>query len=59
MKRAAIALGDQFGLSLYNKGRLSALVRGTQVRPQPTWDVLAADVQVEVRSTTGTDRWRS
>jgi hypothetical protein len=28
VKRAAIALGDQFGLSLYNKGQLTALVRG-------------------------------
>lgn len=28
-KRAAINLGDQFGLSLYNKGQMSALVMGT------------------------------
>jgi hypothetical protein len=27
-KRAAINLGDQFGLSLYNKGQTSALVKG-------------------------------
>lgn len=33
VKRAAIALGDQFGLSLYNKGQLSALVVGTLVTP--------------------------
>lgn len=33
MKRCAINLGDQFGLSLYNKGQLEALVRGTLVRP--------------------------
>ena len=32
-KRAAINLGDQFGLSLYNKGQLAALVRGTLVQP--------------------------
>jgi recombination DNA repair RAD52 pathway protein len=32
-KRAAINLGDQFGLSLYNKGQLAALVRGTLVTP--------------------------
>ena len=32
-KRAAINLGDQFGLSLYNKGQLDALVRGTLVLP--------------------------
>lgn len=31
VKRAAIALGDQFGLSLYNKGQRDALVRGTLV----------------------------
>lgn len=35
MKRCAINLGDQFGLSLYNKGQLEALVRGTIVRPEP------------------------
>jgi hypothetical protein len=29
VKRAAIALGDQFGLSLYNKGQTDALVGGT------------------------------
>lgn len=33
-KRAAIPLGDQFGLSLYNKGQTSALVRGTLVIPE-------------------------
>jgi hypothetical protein len=32
-KRAAINLGDQFGLSLYNKGQREALVMGTLVRP--------------------------
>lgn len=31
IKRSAIALGDQFGLSLYNKGQTSALVRSTLV----------------------------
>lgn len=30
-KRAAIHLGDQFGLSLYNKGQMQALVMGTMV----------------------------
>lgn len=34
VKRAAIALGDQFGLSLYNKGQLSKLVMGTLVHPE-------------------------
>ena len=33
-KRAAIPLGDQFGLSLYNKGQTSALVRGSLVIPE-------------------------
>lgn len=32
-KRAAINLGDQFGLSLYNKGQMTALVGGTFIRP--------------------------
>lgn len=31
IKRAAIALGDQFGLSLYNKGQLAPLVIATVV----------------------------
>lgn len=30
-KRAAINLGDQFGLSLYNKGQMAALVKGSLV----------------------------
>jgi hypothetical protein len=30
-KRTAINLGDQFGLSLYNKGQMTALVKGTLV----------------------------
>ncbi|TYK45221.1 Rad52/Rad22 family DNA repair protein [Actinomadura decatromicini] len=42
-KRAAINLGDQFGLSLYNKGQLEALVRGTLVVPEG--EPAAADVQ--------------
>lgn len=32
-KRAAINLGDQFGLSLYNKGSLNAIVGGTFLYP--------------------------
>ncbi|WP_280475454.1 Rad52/Rad22 family DNA repair protein, partial [Nocardia asiatica] len=31
VKRAAIALGDNWGLSLYNRGQLSALVKGVLV----------------------------
>lgn len=34
LKRCAINLGDQFGLSLYNKGQVSALVRATLVMPE-------------------------
>lgn len=53
VKRAAIALGDQFGLSLYNKGQLSALVMGTQVRPAAPETATATgepvpDVQADV-----------
>lgn len=33
MKRCAINLGDQFGLSLYNKGQLKGIVLGTMVWP--------------------------
>lgn len=33
MKRCAINLGDQFGLSLYNKGQKTALVIDTMVKP--------------------------
>lgn len=64
-KRAAINLGDQFGLSLYNKGQLSALVKGTLVQPErdaeddDTPDVPSddADVQdgVEQQLTLGND----
>lgn len=44
IKRAAIALGDQFGLSLYNKGQMAALVLATLVNA----DHDGADVQAEV-----------
>lgn len=44
IKRAAIALGDQFGLSLYNKGQMNALVKATLVG----WDVPVADVQEDI-----------
>ena len=33
LKRCATNLGDQFGLSLYNKGQMEALVISTLVRP--------------------------
>ena len=42
VKRAAIALGDQYGLSLYNKGQTSALVIRTVVGGnEPTTDLQA------------------
>lgn len=51
VKRAAIALGDQFGLSLYNKGQTSALVIASLVTPAPDgetgWD-LQRDVPQQV-----------
>jgi hypothetical protein len=33
LKRACTNLGDQFGLSLYNKGQTAALVKGVLVKP--------------------------
>lgn len=44
-KRCAINLGDQFGLSLYNKGQMTALVRGSLVAPPQDDDEQSADVQ--------------
>ena len=41
LKRAAHNLGDQFGLSLYNKGSMDAIVRWTLVRPES----VAADTE--------------
>lgn len=59
VKRAAIALGDQFGLSLYNKGQTTALVMGTLVRPtdDPFKDDSPEDVQdgVEQQVSLGND----
>lgn len=46
VKRSAIALGDGFGLSLYNKGQMTALVMGTLVHPVEPSD--ADDVQAGV-----------
>lgn len=45
VKRAAIALGDGFGLSLYNAGQTSALVMGTLVRPHGDEGGSDSDVQ--------------
>src|SRR5699024_10410427 len=55
VKRAAIALGDGFGLSLYNKGQMSALVMDTLVHPVAPSD--SEDVQdgVEQQVSLGND----
>lgn len=47
VKRACIPLGDQFGLSLYNKGQQEALVRGTLVKPPPVTGPVAAGPDVQ------------
>ena len=45
-KRTAINLGDQFGLSLYNKGQMEALVYRTLVLPpKPEQDEKPTDMQ--------------
>lgn len=48
IKRAAIALGDQFGLSLYNKGQLSALVITSLVGVEDHSDDVQANVPQQV-----------
>ncbi|WP_179276768.1 Rad52/Rad22 family DNA repair protein [Rhodococcus sp. RS1C4] len=45
-KRCAIALGDQFGLSLYSKGSTNAIVGGTLVMPGE--EIVEKDVQKDV-----------
>lgn len=47
IKRATIALGDQFGLSLYNKGQLAPLVGGTLVGG-PEVNTEGDDIQADV-----------
>lgn len=47
LKRCATDLGDQFGLSLYNKGQTSALVGGVIVHPERN-DSARGDVQADV-----------
>jgi hypothetical protein len=57
-KRAAINLGDQFGLSLYNKGQMTALVGGTYIWPaKPEEPAEHEDVQdgVEQQVSLGND----
>lgn len=46
IKRCAINLGDQFGLSLYNNGQRSGLVKGTLVVP---WEVVATDEKKDIQ----------
>jgi recombination DNA repair RAD52 pathway protein len=47
IKRAAIALGDQFGLSLYNKGQTDSLVIRTLIGTEPVEDI-QADIPQQV-----------
>lgn len=47
-KRACINLGDQFGLSLYNKGQMAALVGGTHVLPAKPEGEEQKDLQDDV-----------
>jgi hypothetical protein len=56
IKRAAIALGDQLGLSLYNKGQMTSLVMGTLVHPLDD-SAVTGDVQdgVEQQVAMGND----
>lgn len=56
-KRCAINLGDQFGLSLYNKGQREALVRGTLVKPDSSDKPPPSDMQdgVPTQVTLGND----
>lgn len=48
MKRCAINLGDQFGLSLYNKGQLKPIVMATMVVPEAPAVAEDKDVQKDV-----------
>lgn len=47
LRRAAINLGDQFGLSLYNKGSLDAIVRWTLIGSAPADTEDVAQVEAE------------
>ena len=48
IKRAAIALGDQFGLSLYNKGQLTELVKVTLVGAEDAPEDVQAGIPQQV-----------
>jgi recombination DNA repair RAD52 pathway protein len=54
-KRAAINLGDQFGLSLYNKGQMAALVINTLVRPSGATHPEDLQARVEQQVALGND----
>ena len=45
LKRCTINLGDQFGLSLYNKGQMAPLVRRTLVMPEAPDKAESVDLQ--------------
>lgn len=49
MKRCAINLGDQFGLSLYDNGATNPIVRATLVGPSASPNVAAASVEATIR----------
>lgn len=57
LRRCAINLGDQFGLSLYNKGSMEAVVRWTLVRPvlvtPDTDDVPQVEAETEENAAPG------
>jgi Mn-dependent DtxR family transcriptional regulator len=54
-KRCAINLGDNFGLSLYNKGQTAALVIGTLIRTGATQTPADMQAGVEQQVTLGRD----
>ena len=57
-KRAAINLGDQFGLSLYNKGQMSALVMGLVEKDdadQPEGEHVDVQAGIEQQVSLGND----
>lgn len=56
-KRCAINLGDQFGLSLYNKGQMTGLVMGTMVGLSSSSQDKTEDIQqgVEQQVSLGAD----
>jgi hypothetical protein len=56
LRRAAINLGDQFGLSLYNKGSLDPIVRWTLVKPGSETGKANTDDVPKVSAETSADR---